>query len=258
MSEPVILLEKRDNIAIITINRPKVHNALNAEVFKLLGETYDALEQDDSVRAVIVTGSGAKAFVAGTDISMMAAMNDMDEATAKAQGLEWDAVFERAHSMSKPVIAAINGVAFGGGLELALACDFRIAVPHSRFAFPEVSLGIIPGSGGTQRLPRLIGQSRAKRIIFTAEQIDATTALSYGLVDQVVAPDELMGVCMDLAIKIARNPAISISLAKKVTNAASENRLEDGLELEATSFAHAFVGDERKKRMAAFVSGGKK
>ena len=194
-----VLYEVKDNIAIITINRPEALNALNSDVLKELAQTVEKAEADDGVYVLIITGAG-KAFVAGADIAQM---KDMSAAEAKAFGDFGNSVFYKIESLTKPVIAAVNGYALGGGCELSMACDIRIAGTKAKFGQPEVGLGITPGFGGTQRLPRIVGVSKAKELIFTAETIGAEEAHRIGLVSRVV-PDEMMTAALDMAGKIAK------------------------------------------------------
>jgi len=254
--ENVVLVEKRqaEGIAIVTINRPKALNALNNEVVNGLRDAYAGLEKDENDRVIIMTGGAGKAFVAGTDISMME-NTTQDECRS---GLRlFHNVFLEIENIEKPVIAAINGYAFGGGCELSLVCDIRIAAEGAKFAFPESSLGIIPGSGGTQRLTRLIGKSKAKYLMFSAARIDAQTALSYGLVDRVVPREELLQTCIDMAKEFVKQPPLSLAFAKRAANIAEDADIHTGISYETEAFVVTFGSEEKKKRMAAFVAGKK-
>jgi enoyl-CoA hydratase len=191
-----LLYEKKGPLGIVTINRPQALNALNTQAYLELYQVFEAIGKDPAVQAVVITGSGEKAFVAGTDISTMASLNP-PEAKAFAEIIH--KACNLIEALHKPVVAAINGYALGGGCELALCADYRIASENSRLGQPEITLGIIPGSGGTQRLPRLIGLARAKELILLASRIDAATALSWGLVDKVVPLTKLMEEAQEIA-----------------------------------------------------------
>lgn len=251
----VVLIEKKEGTAFITINRPEALNALNTEVFSQLKDVIDDVEHDDSVRVVILTGAGDRAFVAGTDIKMMEAASPENN---RKMCIEIHNLFFQIENMEKPVIAAINGYALGGGCELALVCDFRIASDHSKFAFPEVGLGIIPGSGGTQRLSRLMGISKAKYLILSCDRIDAQQALEYGLVDWVVPQEELMSKCNELAQKFIKQPRLALALGKRAVNLSMEVDLRTGITYETEAFALASGSEDKKERMAAFLSSSKR
>ena len=255
MENKVVLIEKNDGIALITISRPEALNSLNAEVFSGLKDAIEDAKNDNSIRVVILTGAGEKSFVAGTDIKMMESAVTEDN---RKMCTDIHDLFFQIENLEKPVIAAINGYALGGGCELTLTCDFRIASENAKFAFPEVSLGIIPGSGGTQRLPGIIGKSRAKYMILTSERINADKALEYGLVDFVVPQNELISKCNELANKLMKQPALALALGKRAVNLASEVDLQSGIAYETEAFAVAFGSDAKKERMAAFVASAKK
>ena len=196
-----ILIEKKDNLAIVTINRPEKLNALNKATIQELHESFKALNDDKAVKVIIVTGSGEKAFVAGADISEFADFSIENGGLLAAKGQE--ILFDYVQNLSTPVIAAVNGFALGGGLELAMACHFRVASDNAKMGLPEVTLGVIPGYGGTQRLPQLVGKGRAMEMIMSAAMIDAETAKNYGLVNHVVPQAELLEFTTGIATKIA-------------------------------------------------------
>ena len=203
-----ILIEKQDNIAVVTINRPAKLNALNKATIQELHDSFKALNEDKLVKVIIVTGSGEKAFVAGADISEFA-----DFSVAEGQNLAFEGqklLFDFVQNLSTPVIAAVNGFALGGGLELAMSCHFRVASANAKMGLPEVTLGVIPGYGGTQRLTQLIGKGRAMELIMTAGMLDAETAKTYGLVNHVVPQEELLAFTKTIASKIANNSSIFI------------------------------------------------
>jgi len=208
-----ILVDIVSTVAIITINRPNKLNALNRDTINELHQAFSKLEKDKKVLAIIITGSGEKAFVAGADISEFANFSVKEGKKLAAKGQEL--LFDFVENLSTPVIAAVNGFALGGGLELAMACHFRVSSDNAKMGLPEVSLGVIPGYGGTQRLPQLVGKGRAMEMIMTAGMIGAEQALDYGLVNHVVPQDELMGLCQKLASKISNNSPVAISYAIK-------------------------------------------
>ena len=212
-----ILVEEANETAIVTINRPKKLNALNKETILELSNAFKALEENSIVKVIILTGSGDKSFVAGADISEFAHFSVENGGKLARKGQEM--LFDLIENLSKPVIAAINGFALGGGLELAMSCHFRIASDNAKMGLPEVSLGVIPGYGGTQRLPQLVGKGRAMEMIMTAGMIDANQALSYGLINHIKAQEELVPFCEKLADKITRNSSVAISAAIRSINA---------------------------------------
>ena len=244
-----IALDKEGGVGIVKMNRPAAMNALNSETLGELKEAFGHLKDDDGVKVIVITGEG-KAFVAGADI---AEMKDMTGEQAKEFSKAGQKVFSKIAGMKKPVIAAVNGFALGGGCELAMACDIRIASEKAKLGQPEVNLGIIPGFAGTQRLSRLVGAAKAKELIFTGDMVDAQTALSIGLVNQVVGPDELMDVCMEMANKIASKGPAAVKLAKKVINRGIEEKLEKGSEYETDEFGECFAKGEAKEGMSAFM-----
>jgi enoyl-CoA hydratase len=242
--------EVKDHIAVITINRPEALNALNTEVLGALGQAAARAESANDVYVVVLTGAG-KAFVAGADISQM---KDFTAVEAKAFGDFGNSVFYRFEAMSKPVIAAVNGYALGGGCELSLACDIRIAGTKAKFGQPEVGLGITPGFGGTQRLPRIVGASKAKELILTAETITAEEALRIGLVSKVVPDEELMNAALEMAGKIAKNAQIAVRQSKDAINKGMQSDIATGLSYEAQAFAVCFATEDQKDAMTAFVN----
>jgi len=244
-----IIVEIKDRLGIIKMNRPDAMNALNNQTLQELNEAITYLGQSDQVKVIIVTGEG-KAFVAGADI---AEMKDMSGDEARAFSQKGQKVFDLIAKLEKPVIAAVNGFALGGGCELALACDIRIASDKAKLGQPEVNLGVIPGFAGTQRLSRLVGTAKAKELIFTGDMVDAQTAYSIGLVNQVVPLDQLINVCMDLANKIASKGPTAVKSAKKLINHAIEARLDEGSAYEARDFAECFATGEAKEGMSAFL-----
>ena len=242
-------IEKDGITAVVTIDRPKALNALNGETMMELIHAMSELEADDGVGAVVLTGAG-KAFVAGADIAELSKMNGMQAREAAKLGQK---AFSTIENLNKPVIAAVNGYALGGGLEAAMACDIRIASTRATMGQPEVTLGATPGFGGTQRLPRLIGFGRAKEILLTGDPIDAATALSYGLVNKVVEPDELLGAAKEMAEKIASRGPAAIALVKSCVNKGAGTDVETGGALEADAFGMCFgIGDAREGIEAFF------
>jgi enoyl-CoA hydratase len=246
-----VLYEKRSRLAILTFNRPDALNALNSEVNLKLIELLGVAEADDEIHVVILKGSGDKAFVAGADIKEMMSMNAME---AREHALRAKRVTDRIWNLKKPVIAAIQGFCLGGGLEYALACDLRIAADNARFGLPEINLGILPGGAGTQRLPRLIGLTKAKELCFTGAMIDARQALDLGLVNAVYPASALLDETVALAGKIASKSPYAISLIKSAMNKGTEMDLESAALFEIDCFGLCFSTDEQKQGMQAFVS----
>ena len=245
-----VLYEVKDNVALITINRPDALNALNADVLRELDAILTQAASDEEVYVLVITGGG-RAFIAGADVAHMA---PLDPVEAQAFGKYGVGVVNRIEDISKPVIAAINGFALGGGCELAMACDIRIAGDKAKFGQPEVTLGIIPGFGGTQRLPRIVGLAKAKELTFTGKVIGAEEALQIGLVNQVVPNDELMGVALEMAAAIAKNAQIAVRQSKVAINAGMQCDIKTGLEIEGQSFPLCFSTEDQKDAMAAFVN----
>jgi enoyl-CoA hydratase len=249
MDTKYTVIEIQDNIAIVKINRPGALNALNQDVLKELEEVFYQLRDDDKIKVVIITGEG-KAFVAGADIAQMKEMSGIQAREFSKLGQE---VFALIESIEKPVIAAINGFALGGGSELAMACDIRIASDKAKIGQPEVNLGIIPGFGGTQRLSRIIGPTNAKMLIYTGDMIDAQTALDLGLVNKVVPAEELMKEALDLAKKITFKGPNAIKFAKAVINKGIQADLLTGSSYEMEAFGLCFSTGEAKEGMSAFL-----
>ena len=245
-----ILIEKQDNIAVITINRPTKLNALNKATIQELHDGFKTLNKDKSVKAIIITGSGEKAFVAGADISEFANFSVEEGGKLAAQGQEL--LFDFVQNLSTPVIAAVNGFALGGGLELAMACHFRTASTNAKMGLPEVTLGVIPGYGGTQRLAQLVGKGRAMELIMTAGMIDAETAKNYGLVNHVVAQEELLDFTKGIASKIANNSSVAIAKAIEAINANFEDGT-NGYEVEIKNFGLSFGTEDFKEGTTAFL-----
>jgi enoyl-CoA hydratase len=245
-----ILIEKQDHIAVITINRPTKLNALNKETIQELHEAFSTLHQEQTVKAIIITGCGEKAFVAGADISEFANFSEKEGQELAAQGQAL--LFDFVQNLSTPVIAAVNGFALGGGLELAMACHFRIASTNAKMGLPEVTLGVIPGYGGTQRLTQLIGKGRAMELIMTAGMIDAETAKNYGLVNHVVAQEELLEFAKGIAAKIANNSSVAIAKAIQAINANFEDGT-NGYTIEIQNFGACFGTEDFKEGTTAFL-----
>ncbi len=242
--------ETRDGILFVTIDRPKVLNALNAQTVGEIDRVFAAARDDESVRCVIVTGAGEKAFVAGADINELAKMNPI---TGKATSEHGQDVFTRIERFPKPVIAAVNGFALGGGCELALACHIRIASEKAQMGTPEVTLGIIPGYGGTQRLVRLLGKGKAFELVCSGERVNAAEAERIGLVNKVVPADQLMAAAEELAKKIASRSPVAVRAAIEAINHGSDMPLEEGQLLEATLFGVLCASEDMKEGMAAFL-----
>jgi enoyl-CoA hydratase len=248
MEYKILQKELTDGVATITISRPKALNALNSQFFDELDSMIEELNKDEDVRVVILTGEG-KAFVAGADIAEMV---DMNSEEGKAFGQRGQRSFRNIELAKMPFIAMVNGFALGGGLELAMACDIRIAGEKAKFGMPEVNLGLIPGYAGTQRLPSLVGPGNAKYLIYSAEVIDAATALNMGLVQKVVAQDELAEVCNKFAEQIASKGPDAVRNAKKVIDAGIQLGLEKGSEVESEAFGSLF-GNQGTEGMQAFL-----
>jgi enoyl-CoA hydratase len=250
MSYKNIIIEEQGRISTVTINRSQVLNALNDETMAELQDYFSELLSRRDIRAVIITGSGEKAFVAGADITFMQEMNPME-------GRDWGRFGQEVYSiltkLPQIVIAAVNGYALGGGCELAMACDIRIASENAKFGQPEIKLGIIPGFAGTQRLPKLIGKGRAKLLICTGDFVSAQEAYEIGLVEKVVAKKDLMGTVMDIAKKISEMPYASVMYAKQLINASDQVPSLQGEIMEAECMGICFSTKDKKEGMSAFV-----
>jgi enoyl-CoA hydratase len=242
--------ENRDGILVVTIDRPKVLNALNAQTVAEIGEAFDAARDDDSVRCVILTGAGEKAFVAGADINELATMSPISGKQVAEKGQR---IFLSIERFPKPVIAAINGFALGGGCELALACHIRIASEKAQLGLPEVSLGIIPGYGGTQRMARLLGKGKALELILTGDRINAADAERIGLVNKVVPADQLMASAEEMARKIMSRGPLAVRAAIEAVMIGSEMPFAEGQVLEATLFGLLASTEDMKEGMGAFL-----
>ncbi len=250
MSYNNILFQSENGISTITINRPSKLNALNKETIKELHQAFKKADEDVKTKVIIITGSGEKAFVAGADISEFADFSVAEGGQLAAQGQAM--LFDYVANLSTPVIAAVNGFALGGGLELAMSAHFRVASDNAKMGLPEVSLGVIPGYGGTQRLPQLVGKGRAMETIMTAGMIDAAQALQYGLVNHVTNQDELMSLTKSIADKILRNSPVAIASAIASINAGYEDG-ENGFDTEITEFGKCFGTADFKEGTQAFL-----
>ncbi|ONI38266.1 enoyl-CoA hydratase [Candidatus Epulonipiscium fishelsonii] len=244
-----VTVEKKKNVGILTIDRPAALNALNTEVLNDLNNAIDNIEQDDDIYVVVVTGAG-RSFVAGADIAQM---KDLSSIEGKKFGAFGNTVFLKLENMSKPVIAAINGFCLGGGSELALSCDIRLASQKAKFGQPEVGLGITPGFGGTQRLPRVIGMSKAMELILTGKVIGADEAKAIGLVSEVYPPEELLDKAIALAEEISANAQIAVCQSKRAMRMGIQTDINTGLALEAEAFGVCFGTEDQKEGMCAFL-----
>ncbi|HET8753276.1 MAG TPA: enoyl-CoA hydratase-related protein [Salinimicrobium sp.] len=246
-----VLFENNSGMARITVNRPEKLNALNKATIEELRKAFMEAEHNDAVKLVILTGSGEKAFVAGADISELANFSSEEGKALAIEGQEL--LFDYIADFPKPVIAAINGFALGGGLELAMAAHFRIASENAKMGLPEVSLGLIPGYGGTQRLPQIVGKGRAMEMIMTAGMIDSAQALQYELVNHVTEPEELLEFTENIARKIMKNSMVAISGAIKSINA-NYDTSRDGFEVEKTEFGNCFDTEDFREGTSAFLN----
>jgi len=249
MNEKVLLAEEKDGIAVLTLNRPQVMNSFSVALLDSLKEQVDALKFDNNVRVVIITGAGRKAFCAGADLKER---TTFDELQVKEFIFTIRNLFTSIEYLNKPVIAAINGVALGGGTELALACDIRIAAMNASMGLTETRLAIIPGAGGTQRLPRLIGRGKAKELIFTGRRVDAREALEIGLVNQICDPELLLEECQKMAAMICETGPIAIEQAKYAINYGLETDLHTGLGIESNAYWVTIPTEDRLEGLAAF------
>jgi enoyl-CoA hydratase len=245
-----ILLDRDGEIGVVTINRPKVLNALRTDVLRELASCFKELAIDDSVKVVVITGAGDKAFVAGADISEMAVL---DPKKAKDFSEFGNAVFLGIEKFPKPVIAALNGYALGGGCELLMSCDIVIASDKAKIGQPEVKIGIPPGFGGTQRMPRILGKTKAKELIFTGDFVTAEEALRIGLVNKVVPHEKLMEEAKAMAKIIASRAQAAVTMAKQLINEGVNVDIETGIALESKGFAVCFATNDQKEGMKAFM-----
>ena len=244
-----LLTSLENNIFTITINRPDKLNALNKDVFTDLDKAADEIENNAEIKSAIITGAGSKAFVAGADITEFAELNKAEAMSLSKRGQD---IFFKIENSSKPVIAAVNGFALGGGCELAMACHFRIAGSHAKFGQPEVNLGLIPGYGGTQRLTQLIGKGRAIELLISGNMIDAATALQYGLVNYVVPADELLNKAIAVLAQINTKAPIAIAAAIRAANAVYDET-KNGYAMEVNAFGECFATDDMKEGTKAFL-----
>ena len=245
-----IIFEKLNHVGIVTISRPNALNALNTETLRELEETVDMVSMDKDIYVLIITGSGEKAFVAGADISEMKDKNVLD---GRQFGILGNRVFRKIEMLEIPTIAAVNGFALGGGCELSLCCDIRIASENARFGQPEVTLGITPGFGGTQRLPRIISVAKAKEIIYTGKIIKADEALLIGLVNKIVPFEKLMPEAIDMAEKIAGNAPIAVKYCKTAISRGMQCDIDTALMYESEVFGQCFATEDQKDAMSAFI-----
>jgi enoyl-CoA hydratase/carnithine racemase len=245
-----VLYEKRGGIAYVTLNRPKVLNALNTPTWKDLRTAFEDARDDAAVRGVIFTGAGDKAFIAGADIGELAHLSAFDAERSSRFGQE---VLDLIENLGKPVVAAVNGFALGGGCETAMACTIRIAVDSARFGQPEVKLGLVPGGGGTQRLPRLVGKGRALQLILSGEMISAQEAYRIGLVNEIVPAADLITRAETILKKIGANAPIAVKFALEATNKGMETSQGEGLLLEASYFGLCAATEDKKEGTSAFL-----
>ena len=250
MAYQTLLYEQDASIVQLTINRPEKYNALNRQTISDLEQAFDQVERDPQARAVLLTGAGEKAFVAGADINELAELQPL---RARAHALRGQALYNRIENLSKPVIAAINGFALGGGLELAMSCALRIASESAKLGQPEIKLGIIPGYGGTQRLPRLVGKGVALSMLLTGDPITAAEAFRIGLVQQVVPPADLLPTARQWATRILANAPLAVSLCLDTVNRGLEMSLPEALAYEASQFALTCSTEDMREGTRAFV-----
>jgi enoyl-CoA hydratase len=247
--EQVVLVDIADRIATVTINRPDKLNALNKDVREQFVQVLQELAGNDDVRVVIVRGAGDKAFVAGADIAEFKGRTGVDQFhVTKAFG-----IFEAPEKLPKPIIAAVNGFALGGGCELAMACDIRIASDKAKLGQPEITLGILPGGGGTQRLPRLVGLGNAYKLLYTGQMVKADEALRMGLVDEVVPHDQLHERVRELASEIAKKSPVALEFIKDTVRASTRMPLDEGVRFETTYFGLAFSSEDKEEGVEAFL-----
>ena len=244
-----IAVEKHEQVAVLTINRPDKLNALNSQVHTEGVSALEDLRKDETIRVVIITGAGEKSFIAGADISEFGGQTPVSQRGV----FQSPSLFNALDTFPKPVIAMINGFCLGGGNELAMACDLRTASEKARFGQPEINLGIIPGGGGTQRLTKLIGETKAMELVLTGDMIDAPTALRLGLVNHVFAPEKLEAKTLELAVRIAEKSPIALQMAKEAVKLASRSNLDEGLRREVDLFAICFSTTDKEEGVAAFL-----
>jgi enoyl-CoA hydratase len=250
MSYANILFEVQDGIAVLTFNRPKALNALNADTLDEVADAVERVRADETIRVLVLTGAGEKAFVAGADISGFSSMNALSARLFAEKGQD---LFFKIEQLPKPVIACVNGFALGGGCEIAMSCDFIYASDKARFGQPEINLGLIPGFGGTQRLSRLIGRAKAKELCMTGEMIDAQQAKDLGLVAKIFPADQLVGETMKVAGALASKSAGVLRSLKKVIDCGSDIDLRSGCALEAESFGVCFGSEDMREGVSAFL-----
>lgn len=248
MSYQNLIVTKEGNLALVTINRPEVRNALNTETWQEIKQLVNDLEQDDNIRVVIITGAGDKAFVAGADINSLKERSMLE--TFRGEN---PAILNRWAAMDKVTIAAINGFALGGGCELAMACDLRIASDKAKLGQPELNLGFLPGAGGTQRLARLVGEGKAKELILTGDAIDAQEALKIGLVNKVVPQEELLNAAKEMAEKILTKGPVAVKFAKAVISWGLNVDLQSGINIEKLAQTILFGTEDRMEGLTAFL-----
>jgi len=250
MKYETLLYKKEDGIGTVIINRPKALNALNSKVFGDIFYLLQDVEQDDDIRVVIITGKGDKAFAAGADVKELENLSCNEARNLAMHGRK---AIDKIEALKKPVVAAINGFALGGGCELAMACDLRIGSEKAKMGQPEINLGVIPGSGGTQRLTRLVGSARAKELLFTGKVIDASTAHSYGLLNQVTPANSLMEETRKIALEIASKSSLTIELMKSAVNTGRNLDLPSALDYEIECFSQCFATQDQREGFRAFI-----
>jgi enoyl-CoA hydratase len=250
MGESNLLIKEKDEYVIVTINRPEKLNALNSDTISELNDTLQKIENSSHLKSVIITGEGDKAFAAGADITELTELNQDQAASFSKHG---SSVFLRIEKMSKPVIAAVNGFALGGGCELVMACHLRIASSNARFGLPEINLGIIPGYGGTQRLPRLVGKTNALYYILSGEMMDASTALGFGLINEMVEPQNLFIRAEEIASLLAQKAPIAVKYVLQAITKGTNTSLENGLGIETELFGEVCSTEDMREGTTAFI-----